>query len=127
MLDRFLPNTTAQIYDILIDNMQEIWSMNVHDLHNWFEFENKLRSHFFAEKNVPCESMETAAFKTFRLKSRQAILTDIPIKIAEFLPRGHKVVFSKDKHTAIVTLYGAHIQHFVGEDGRLPLKRSSDD
>ena len=124
MLVRFLPNTSAQIYDNMVDIMQEIWSMNVRDLHNWSEFENKLRLHFFAEKNVPCESMETAAFKTFRLKSRQAILTEFP-QISEFLPQGHKVLFSKDNEIAVVTLYG--MQHLVPSDKQLPTKRTADE
>ena len=69
--------------------------------------------------------METAAFKTFRLKSRQAILTDVPVQISEFLPQGHKVLFSKDNEIAVVTLYGMH--NLVPSDKQLPTKRTADE
>lgn len=93
-------------------------------MHAWSEFEHKLRQHFFAEKNVPCESMETAAFKNFKLKSRQAILTDSSASVHAFLPLGHKVVFDKKTgQKALVTLFHVGLQHFVS-DNRVPLKRS---
>ena len=68
-----------------------LWTATATAAADWELVEQALRRSFFADANVPCEALETAAYKNFRLRCRQALITDTPLSASVFLPGAHKL------------------------------------
>jgi len=68
-----------------------LWTVDVTDAGQWQRVEERIRQTFFADASVPCEALETAAYKEFRLRCRQALITDEPFSTHAALPSGYIV------------------------------------
>lgn len=66
-----------------------LWTVTVTSACNWHDVDSRVRQTFFAEAGVPCEALETAAYKHFSLRCRQALITDEPVRTRVVLPSGY--------------------------------------
>lgn len=66
-----------------------LWTVTVTSAGNWHDVDSLVRRTFFAEAGVPCEALETAAYKHFSLRCRQALITDEPVRTRVVLPSGY--------------------------------------
>ena len=77
-----------------------LWTIDVTDAGQWHRVEERIRQTFFADASVPCEALETAAYKEFRLRCRQALITDEPYNTQAALPSGYIVRCDVTRSTA---------------------------